>query len=39
MTTELEEQFFKVFGVARQHLLNVNTNQEKDEIRGILNER
>lgn len=30
MTTELEQEFFKVFGVAMQHLLNVNTNQFVD---------
>lgn len=30
MTTELEQEFFKVFGVARQHLLNANTNQFVD---------
>ena len=27
MKTELEQEFFNVFGIARQHLLKINTNQ------------
>lgn len=30
MTSELEQEFFKTFGIAMQHVLNVDTNQFVD---------